>query len=251
MKTRRRNNTILKTGKVLAIIKVIVILVLFIFLVSCVYNYFSSSSTYKLKKVEIKGLNRLTREKVIAISGLKLGQNIFSINIKNTKNVLKNIRQIDNIELERNYPDTILITVNERVPVAQIVTDVAGDVAGNATKLVDENGVIFSGEMAELPKIVRTVDERALKCIARFLPELKKADSGFYGNIATISASSPDDIILNVYGIDIRWGKADDKLKEKVTDLKSVLTHMAEMKKKCSSIDIRFWEKDKRDVIVK
>lgn len=247
MKTRRRNNTILKTGKVLAILKVIVILVLVIFLVSCVYKYFSSSSTYKLKKIEIKGLNRLTREKVIAISGLKLGQNIFSINIKNTKNVLKNIRQIDNIELERNYPDTILITVNERVPVAQLITDASG----NATKLVDENGVIFSGEMAELPKIVRTADERALKCIARFLPEIKKADSGFYGNIATICASSPDDIILNVYGIDIRWGKADDKLKEKVTDLKSVLTHMAEMKKKCSSIDIRFWEKDKRDVIVK
>ncbi len=247
MKTRKINSFILILKRLLNLTKVIVVFSICILLVYVFWEYLTQSDTFKIKNIEVKGISALKREDVISLSGLKINGNIFSTNLKNTKKCLKIIRQIDTIEIIKKYPDTISIKISERAPVALIET-------GKKQKeieLIDINGFIFPGKAEGIPKIIKTTDEDTLKLIVKFILNLSETDNEFYDNLSTLSGENPKDIRFNAYNIDIRWGVPGDDMKHKLKDLKRVIKDIEEKQKECTFIDIRFWQKDKRDILVK
>lgn len=247
MKTRRANSFILFIKKILKLIKFIIIISLCGLFIYGLWKYLTESGTFKIKDIEVEGVKTLKREDVISASGLKLDENIFSVNLKKTKKCLKIIRQIDTIEITKKYPDAVSIRISERDPVAQVETGKKN----KEIELVDINGFIFPGKAAGLPKIVKTTDEDILRLIVRFISKLKETDTEFYGKLSTISGSCPDDIRFKAYGVDIRWALSGNDFKDKLKDLKKVIKDIKEKQKECSFIDTRFWQINKRDIIVK
>ncbi len=209
------------------------------------WQYLTKSDIFRLKTIEIEGLKSLKKEDVISRAGIEPGKNIFAIDLKKIKKHLKSIRQIDNIKVVRSYPDAIFIRIIERVPIARIVNTVkAGKV-----ELIDIEGVVFPGEAPGLPKITGITDDYALKEIVKFIPGIREADRDFYDNLSIIRGSDIRDIRLKAYGIDIRWGKIEVNIKNKLNDLKKVIENTKN--KDCALIDVRFWKENKRDVFVK
>lgn len=69
---------------------------------------------FNIKQISITGIEQITQEEVISLSGLSVDTNIF----KNSKsNITKNIKQnpyVENVMIKRKLPDTIEVTIEEK-----------------------------------------------------------------------------------------------------------------------------------------
>ena len=69
---------------------------------------------FNIKKININGIEQLTEEQILSLSGLKLNENIF----KNLKSKISdNIKQnpyAESVTIKRKLPDTLEITIKER-----------------------------------------------------------------------------------------------------------------------------------------
>lgn len=72
------------------------------------------SPIFDITHIEVVGNNQISAERIVSLSGLKVGDNIFN-NIK--MRIITNIEEepfIENVQIERNLPGTIQIKVQER-----------------------------------------------------------------------------------------------------------------------------------------
>jgi len=210
-------------------------------------KYFIGSQIYKLKHIEVKGLKTLTREEIIKVSGLSINENIFRIKAADAKKCLKNISRIDTIEIIKNYPDTVVIEVKERVPVARV--ELSGNPA--AERLMDANGIVFPGSRAELPRIVNAIKREELRNIASFMQAIKTADQQFFKGVSLINGARTDELRFLHGETEIIWGIIEVDLRAKLADLKKVMEDLKTKNREPQYIDARFWEKNKRDITVK
>ena len=100
-----------------------------------VYDALTQSSYFKTETITVRGNQRFLKEKILKQAGLKLHDNILSVNLKALRNRLMAHPWIASAEIERELPDTIRIQVKERVPIA--IVDM------NQLFYMDEDGEIF------------------------------------------------------------------------------------------------------------
>ncbi len=109
-----------------------------------------SDSKYAVKRILIRGNERLSREEIIERSLLKEGENIFRSRIGRARDRLARLPLVEHAGVSRLMPDTILVEIVERVPRAKL--------AGANGFLADSAGVILPlaacSEPDELPSIV-------------------------------------------------------------------------------------------------
>ncbi|MBO8136629.1 MAG: FtsQ-type POTRA domain-containing protein [Desulfotomaculum sp.] len=76
------------------------------------------SPVFNVKKIEIIGREKIPREKIIELSGVVLGSNIFKLDLHSGEKKISLLPAVKNVEITRRFPSTIVITVTERRPVA-------------------------------------------------------------------------------------------------------------------------------------
>lgn len=76
--------------------------------------YTMVSPIFNINKISVNGNSTVTTEKIINLSGLTTGENIFRINKNNIKKSIMKNGYIDNVSIKRVLPDEIEITVEER-----------------------------------------------------------------------------------------------------------------------------------------
>ncbi len=94
------------------------ILLLSIFLfIGIIYGiYFSfTSSKFNISKIEVKGNKEYTKEEIIKRSEIKLGGNINKVNKLKVASNIKDMVYVESINIDRKYPNKIVINVKERV----------------------------------------------------------------------------------------------------------------------------------------
>lgn len=74
------------------------------------------SPIFNINKIKVTGNNKLSSEKIIGMTGLEIGQNVFKINKSEIIKNVKNNGLVSNVEIKRNLPDEIEIILSERVP---------------------------------------------------------------------------------------------------------------------------------------
>lgn len=74
----------------------------------CPYFYVSS--------VQVDGNKKLSNNEILKLSGIKEGDNIFSIDLNKVRDQILKNPWIKNVSIERRLPDTISIHIVERVP---------------------------------------------------------------------------------------------------------------------------------------
>ncbi len=99
-------------------------------------KWMSSSSYFFVSSIVIKGNKRLTDKEVLALSGVRKGDNIFAINLERVSRKLSRNPWIRFADVQRSFPDAIVIHIEERQPVALARI-------GGRLFLVDRDGTCF------------------------------------------------------------------------------------------------------------
>lgn len=72
----------------------------------------------KIKKITITGANLTDRATIMAQLNTDIGRNLFGFSVEKARLKLDKLPFIEHSTVERRLPDTIIITISERVPVA-------------------------------------------------------------------------------------------------------------------------------------
>jgi cell division protein FtsQ len=99
------------------------------------YRHAVTSDYFKLTEVTISGNERLKNEDLLSSAAIKLGVNIFAVDIASARRKLLENPWIETAELVRRLPGSIIIRIAERKPRALVNLDVL--------YLVDDMGRVF------------------------------------------------------------------------------------------------------------
>ncbi|MBW2060182.1 MAG: FtsQ-type POTRA domain-containing protein [Deltaproteobacteria bacterium] len=84
------------------------------------YHQVVHSSYFQVKKVILKDLNQVSQKEVLDLTGLDKPVNILALKLRNMAENLRSHPWISDVNLARKMPDTIIIEVEERRPMALI-----------------------------------------------------------------------------------------------------------------------------------
>ena len=73
-----------------------------------------TSPLFNISKIEVKNNNALSEEKIISLSGLSKGQNIFRFLKSDIEKNIKEDNYIEDVKIDRQLPGTVVIEVKER-----------------------------------------------------------------------------------------------------------------------------------------
>jgi len=85
------------------------------------WNFFTfifSSNFYNIEEVIIKSNDCLSEDEIFYKSGIQLGENIFKLDLKRSKDFLMQEPWIKEVEIKRVIPNKIIISIKERKPAA-------------------------------------------------------------------------------------------------------------------------------------
>jgi cell division protein FtsQ len=80
------------------------------------------SSLFEVREIVVRGNQSLSAEKVIAVSGIHTGANIFKIDLGEAAKKLELLPVLREVRLSRVMPGAVVIEVEEREPVALVPT---------------------------------------------------------------------------------------------------------------------------------
>lgn len=167
---------------------------------------FLLSSFFNIKKIEIVGNNKLTRDEAISLSQIEIEENTFKLSKNKIEKNIKQNAYVESVKIKRNLPSTILIEIEERVPTYMITF-------ANAYAYINNQGyfVEISKEKLELPIITgyATKEEdiqlgerlctEDLQKLDDILQIMKAVESNEIANIVTkINISDKQDYVLEL-----------------------------------------------------
>ena len=163
------------------------------------------SSLLAVSSVQVRGVHEVQRSTVLSAAQVPVGEQMARLNTDAIARRVRAITEVANAKVSRAWPDQVVITVTERVPVA-VVTD------GSRYELVDAGGVVFRTvpkRPAALPVALvsgarREVTIRSVVTVSAALPESLRS------RVTSITAGSPDSITLRLdHGVKVVWGSAE------------------------------------------
>lgn len=105
------------------------------------------SSYFKIQEIQVVGNHQLGVEQIITASGVEKEQNIFLIPGREVVNRLMNYVRIKGVKLERVFPSTLVIRVNERTGLALFPVEEGKWIE------VSRDGLILEVYQDNLPKL--------------------------------------------------------------------------------------------------
>jgi cell division septal protein FtsQ len=97
-----------------------------------------------LEDLRFQSDGTLTREQVIAASGIVEGENIFKVDLAATRAILEKLPQVESAEVQRQLPNHMTISIAERRPVAWLTAKVEDDPTTMENSfLIDVSGTVM------------------------------------------------------------------------------------------------------------
>jgi cell division protein FtsQ len=122
---------------------------------------FFSNPDYSLKTVDVSVDGNLNRDTVLRTAQISVGQNVFSIDLPKLQDRLATLPQVEESHVRRILPDKLVITIQERRPVAWVVPPDTNTGSFNFENayMVDRRGILLktkslAPEYLGLPLIV-------------------------------------------------------------------------------------------------
>ncbi len=113
------------------------------------YRYVRTSGYFAVKRINVFGTRHSYAEDIIGLSGISLGENIFSFSSDKAAEQIKNHPWIKKVAVHKHLPDRVSIDVIEYTPVMFINF--------SQIYLIDENAVVFkkleTDELFDFPVI--------------------------------------------------------------------------------------------------
>ncbi|HJV65647.1 MAG TPA: FtsQ-type POTRA domain-containing protein [Geomonas sp.] len=119
------------------------------------YRVISRTTLLRLETIEVSPLKKLTRNEVIALSGVKPGDSMLRLKLKGVVEQLSKNPWVEQVQVHRYFPHTLSITLSERTPKA--VANVG------CLYYVDPKGQLFKalqeGDRLDYPLITGVTEE--------------------------------------------------------------------------------------------
>jgi cell division protein FtsQ len=222
--------------------------ILFWVSISIAWGHVSALPVFTIRQVIIDGAEHLEKEKIIESAGIRIGENLFRANLVSAAVSLRKDYTAEDFTIFRKLPDTVVIRVLERKPVALISV---GKLVG-----VDAEGVPLphiGADMVESLPIITGVQSLAalsnpavkkrlnrglqlLDAISREAPGVQKRISEI--NISTTSTMG---ISLIDTGLEVIIGESG--WTEKLPNLERVIAQVTGRMDSVRAVDMRFGEK--------
>ena len=209
------------------------------------YMIFERSPLFAIEQIEQQGCNRLSLESLCAHGGIGINQNLLSLASGEVSSRLETHPCIRNASVVKQFPDRLLIKLQEREPVAVINIR-------KAMYYLDEEGVLFHrlsvGDSLDFPVITGLEDYKGTfgsrgetreirKCLS-LLGTLK--DNTILEKISEISVEPLNGLVfyLETLPVPIRIGW--DNYLEKRKQLERIFPQLMADSNKITAIDLRF-----------
>ena len=98
----------------------------------------SASSGLHLQTIEVQGRAHTSKDVLMAVSELTLGQPMLTISLSELHDRLSTIGWVKEVAIERRMPSTIRLILTERVPMALLQTE-------RGHRVIDQDGNVISG----------------------------------------------------------------------------------------------------------
>lgn len=216
------------------------------------YQVVLKSPLFRLEEIVVQGNQSLSEEKIVSLVGVKTGRGLFEVNLGEVEARLLSNPLIREARISRRLPSGLLISIEERKPVAWIN---AGSLYG-----IDREGVLLPPfepmVMPDLPIITglkvegtsfgARLDSDGLDLALEFLDWITQAIPGLVDQISEVDVSNPRNIRLyTIRGEQVQVGETVDL--EKMVSLAAVLEDLKGKGIMAEYIDLRFGDQ----VIVK
>ena len=133
-KTNNSSSSLLNRPRVVVLIVVLVVLV-FTFLREVRY-VLATNSQFKIQHVEIENTELLDKAALRQLLNLEETDNLFSVSAKEFSRRLMEDPDIESVVVEKKFPDTLRIIVNERMPYVRVMP-------GDNEYFLDSNGMVL------------------------------------------------------------------------------------------------------------
>ena len=141
------------------------------------YHYCISSEFFEISQIEVQGLRQLNVHDILALGGLREGDNSLRIRIPDMEQKILQNPWIERIAIRRELPSRFIIYVTERIPCFWVLKD-------GALHYLDSSGRIIApveiGSFRSLPTLeIGSGGEEAIIHLAEFMETLRNADIPF------------------------------------------------------------------------
>jgi cell division protein FtsQ len=106
---------------------------------------FFANADYALKTINVTTDGNLTRDAILRAANVAEGENIFAINLTKVRESLSAVPEVEDSRVQRILPNKLVISIQERRPVAWVVPPDANLASFNFENafLVDERGILL------------------------------------------------------------------------------------------------------------
>lgn len=100
------------------------------------YTHLLEDSFFQVREVEIRGCQKIPKETLLSLAGIEGRPNLFSLALKEISERVESHPWVDQVRVQKVFPNRILIQIEERKPMAILQLE--------EPFYIDSNGVIFS-----------------------------------------------------------------------------------------------------------
>ncbi len=190
---------------------------------------------FRIDTITVTGINSLTEEKVLALSGIQPGDNLFFAHTGKAKEALRLNPFVEDVTIRRSLPSTLIIEIRERKSVGYVVTANGYAQVGEGGRLLamqqslsDYKLPVISGiDITEVPTIGGFIQNEKL---AQALEILESCDQSLLDNIAELNVGMDHYILAYTnQQLEVRLGGLD-RIEERLQDLNGILTNVVGVK---------------------
>lgn len=199
-----------------------------------------------VNNLEVEGNKRISAEAIKSLSGITPGENMLKVNARDVAEALSRNPYIKLEDIERQFPDTVILHVSERrqravvdylgayICIDELCTILKTEVSPSLKKLPKVTGMdvsgVKAGEVLECGDVTQT---RALCSLLEFFVLDKRISK-----VASIDMEDTNAITLTLRsGFDVKLGKAED-LETKFLWVDAMLPELARRDLKTGTLDV-------------
>ncbi|MCB4791393.1 MAG: FtsQ-type POTRA domain-containing protein [Elusimicrobia bacterium] len=185
-----------------------------------IYYFVFDSGIFTINKIDIKGLENITKSEIMALVPFRVGDNMFKVWLSTVENGLeKNRPELKDVSISRRWK-AIKISLEERKPIAYFVVNNQKIGIDSENKPFSLRGHWASDTEMKLP-LVLTDDASGREKIIEFIAMVRAENEDIYKKIEYLNVEPIDSIVLKLRnGYKIIWGPADkNALKRKLNKL--------------------------------
>ncbi len=105
---------------------------------------------FAIETIEINNTGSLNRTEILAWAGVSRGENLMQVNLPSVQQRLQRIPYIAGVQVERSLPSTLIITINERLPVARMMPySPKGNLLAQYNYYIDSGGYVMRPKEGE------------------------------------------------------------------------------------------------------